>query len=214
MVECFIFDLDGVIVNTSKYHFLAWKKIADQLNIHITEIENEQLKGISREDSLKTILKLGNRKISEKDFKSLLNLKNKIYLKMIDNIDKSALLPLVSEKLEYLKALNRKIVLASSSKNAKAVLEKTGLVKSFDAIVDGNEILKPKPEPEIFLIAAKKVNILPKYCVVFEDAVAGIEAAKKAEMLAIGIGENDILHQANFVFKNFSEISNEFLRNI
>lgn len=214
MISCFIFDLDGVIVNTSVHHFRAWQQIAKQLGIEFSENDNQKLKGISREDSLNTLLEIGNQKISDAEFKKLLDLKNSIYLDLINGLDKTAVLPSVTEKLNFLKYSAYKIALASSSKNAKTVLNRIGLNDYFDAVIDGNRITKPKPDPEIFLTAAKLTESNAENCTVFEDAFAGISAAKEAGMLAIGIGNKEDLYNADYVFEDFGQISNQFLKSL
>lgn len=213
-IRTYIFDLDGVIVDTAKYHYLAWKKSADELGIDFTKENNELLKGVSRIRSLEIILELGNKQISDADFDRFLIQKNKDYLSYIEKMDKSKILPGVLNALNWIKEKGGKIVLGSASKNAKPILEKVGLMEYFDAIVDGNDVSKAKPDPEVFLIGAEKVNSNPKECVVFEDAVAGIQAANVAGMLSIGIGNKDILHEADYVFQNFTEIKNKFLEEL
>ncbi len=214
MITTYIFDLDGVIVDTAKYHYLAWKKLADELEIDFTLEHNELLKGVSRIRSLEIILELGKKEISTSDFERFLIQKNEDYLTYIDKMDSSEILPDVLEKLKFVKEINGKIVLGSASKNAKPILEKVGLLEYFDAIVDGNDVSKAKPDPEVFLIGAQKVNSNPLECVVFEDAVAGIQAANIAGMLSIGIGDKATLNEADYVFKDFTEIGNEFLQNL
>lgn len=214
MITTYIFDLDGVIVDTAKYHYLAWKKLADELEIDFTLEHNELLKGVSRIRSLEIILELGKKEISTSDFERFLIQKNEDYLTYIDKMDSSEILPDVLEKLKFVKEINGKIVLGSASKNAKPILEKVGLLEYFDAIVDGNDVSKAKPDPEVFLIGAQKVNSNPLECVVFEDAVAGIQAANIAGMLSIGIGDKSTLNEADYVFKDFTEIENEFLQNL
>ncbi len=204
-INTYIFDLDGVIVDTAKYHFLAWKKLADELGIDFTHEHNELLKGVSRIRSLEIILELGNIQISDAEFDRCLNQKNKDYLTYIDKMDESEILPGVLDALNFIKGKGGKIVLGSASKNAKPILEKVGLVDYFDAIIDGNDVSKAKPDPEVFLLGAKKVNSKPEECVVFEDAVAGIQAAKNAGMISIGIGNKEVLNEADFVFKDFME---------
>ena len=211
-INTFIFDLDGVIVDTAKYHFLAWKKLADEIEIDFTHEHNELLKGVSRIRSLEIILELGKKEISISDFERFLIQKNEDYLSYIDKMDASEILPDVLEKLKFVQSINGKIVLGSASKNAKPILEKVGLLEYFDAIVDGNDVSKAKPDPEVFLIGAQKVNSNPLECVVFEDAVAGIQAANIAGMLSIGIGSKETLSEADYVFTDFTEIGNEFLQ--
>ncbi|SEB48924.1 beta-phosphoglucomutase [Tenacibaculum sp. MAR_2009_124] len=207
----FIFDLDGVMVDTAKYHFLAWKNLANSLGIDFSNEQNEQLKGVSRIRSLEKILSWGNKTISQEEFDSLLHEKNEEYLKYIENMDESEILPDVPRVLELLLANNSPVALGSASKNARAILQKVNLLNKFNAIVDGNDVSKAKPDPEVFINAAEKIKINPSKCVVFEDSVAGVQAAKKANMLAIGIGEKSILHEADYVFRDFREMSTEFI---
>lgn len=211
MIQCFIFDLDGVLVNTSIYHFQAWQKIALQLSIPFTEADNERLKGLSREDSLQTLLQVGGMSIGQEEAEVLLNQKNRIYLDLIAQIDESAVLPGVRIVLSRLKQSACPLVLASSSKNAKFVIQKTGLEDFFNEVVDGHQISKPKPNPEIFLTAAFLAGAQAKNCLVFEDAAAGVKAAKSAGMRCIGIGEKEPLKEADFVFSDFTRFSPEFL---
>ena len=213
-IRTYIFDLDGVIVDTAKYHYLAWKKTADELRIDFTKENNELLKGVSRIRSLEIILELGNKKISDAEFDRILNEKNENYLSYIDKMDASEILPGVLDVLKWIKEKGGKIVLGSASKNAKPILEKVGLMEYFDAIVDGNDVSKAKPDPEVFLLGAERTNSKPEESVVFEDAVAGIQAANNAGMLSIGIGEKEILKEADYVFQNFTEIENEFLEKL
>ncbi len=207
----FIFDLDGVIVDTAKYHFLAWKKLANDLGIDFTEEENEQLKGVSRVKSLEKILAWGNKTLSENDFNAQMAKKNEDYLSHIAKMDESEILPDVPKVLNFLSENKQPISLGSASKNARTILERVNLKEQFDAIVDGNDVTKAKPDPEVFLIAAKLLNVAPENCIVFEDSVAGVEAANVANMISIGIGSKDVLGHANYVFKDFTEIDNQFL---
>lgn len=210
----FIFDLDGVIVDTAKYHFLAWKKLANSLGIDFTEEENEQLKGVSRVRSLEKILSWGNKTISEDKFMELMSAKNTDYLSHISKMDEDEILPDVPKILNLLKDKEQPISLGSASKNARTILERVNLKKHFDAIVDGNDVSKAKPNPEVFLIAAKLLNVKPEHCIVFEDSVAGVEAANAANMVSIGIGSEDVLGHAKYIFKDFTEISNEFINSL
>jgi beta-phosphoglucomutase len=210
----FIFDLDGVIVDTAKYHFLAWKRLAKSLDIDFTEEENEQLKGVSRVKSLEKILSWGNKTISENKFTELMAKKNEEYLSYIADMGSDEILPDVPRVLNTLIAKQQPISLGSASKNARIILDRVDLKKHFDAIVDGNDVSKAKPDPEVFLIAAKLLNMKPKNCIVFEDSVAGVEAANLANMVSIGIGSKDVLGHAQYVFKDFKEISDEFLNTL
>lgn len=214
MVTTYIFDLDGVIVDTAKYHYLAWKKLAGELGIDFTHENNELLKGVSRIRSLEIILELGNRQISDADFDRCLIQKNKDYLAYIDNMDSSEILPGIRKTFDFIKEKGGKTVLGSASKNAKQILEKIGLLDYFDAIVDGNDVSKAKPDPEVFLLGAGRVKAGPEQCIVFEDSIAGIQAANIAGMTSIGIGDKEILYEADFVFSDFTQITNAFLQNL
>ena len=212
--KAFIFDLDGVIVDTAKYHFLAWKKIATELGIEFTEEHNELLKGVSRVRSLDIILELGNREASQEDKNKWLTQKNNDYLSQLVDMDSSEILPGVFEVLKYLKENNQSIALGSASKNARPILEKTGLLSYFDAVVDGNDVSNAKPDPEVFLMAAKLLNIEPENSIVFEDSVAGVQAANIAKMTSIGIGEATTLNEAKYIFKDFTEIETSFITSL
>lgn len=212
--KCFIFDLDGVIVDTAKYHYLAWQKIAHQLGIEFTPEHNEELKGVSRVRSLDLILALGNMEASQEDKNKWLVQKNEDYLSYLVNMDESEILPGVLPVLIYLKENNQKIVLGSASKNAKPILEKAKIIDYFDAIVDGNDVSNAKPDPEVFIQGAKKVNFSNEQCIVFEDSVAGIQAANIAGMTSVGIGEETILHEAQYVFPDFTHIDLNFIQNL
>lgn len=210
----FIFDLDGVIVDTAKYHFKAWKSLADELGIHFDETLNEELKGVSRVDSLHKILNWGGLTISEDEFNAFLVSKNEDYLAYIDKMDADEILPDVCRVLDYLKSKGCAIALGSASKNAVKILTKVGLLHYFDAIVDGNSVSNAKPNPEVFLKAADLLGVIPKECVVFEDAIAGIEAANNAEMYAVGIGNSKTLKNAQIVFDDFTSLSDAFLNQL
>lgn len=207
----FIFDLDGVIVDTAKYHYLAWKKLANDLGFEFTEEQNEMFKGVSRKRCLEILLDIGNVEATQDQFDKWMVEKNIDYLKYIDKMDESEILPDVIKILNFLSKHNQPIALGSASKNAKPILDKVGLLSYFDAIVDGNNVTRAKPDPEVFLIAAGQLGVNPEKCLVFEDAVAGIQAANNANMISIGIGKKDILHESNYVFNDFTEIENEFL---
>ena len=210
----FIFDLDGVIVDTAKYHFLAWQNLAKSIDIDFTHEQNEQLKGVSRVKSLEKILEWGNKTISEELFASLMGKKNEEYLSFIEKMTDEEILPDVPKILNYLIEKQQPISLGSASKNARPILEKVNLLSKFDAIVDGNDVSKAKPDPEVFLIAAKHLNMKPEDCIVFEDSVAGVQAANTANMISIGIGEKEVLHEADYIFSDFTEIENSFIEEL
>jgi len=207
----FIFDLDGVIVDTAKYHFLAWKKIANELGIDFTLEHNELLKGVSRVRSLDIILELGKIEASQEDKDKWLIQKNEDYLSYLVDMNETEILPGVMKVLKFLKENNQLIALGSASKNARPILEKTGVLSYFDAVVDGNDVVNAKPDPEVFVHAARLLNVSNEDSIVFEDSVAGVQAANIAKMLSIGIGEETTLHEAEYIFKDFTEINATFL---
>ncbi len=207
----FIFDLDGVIVDTAKYHYLAWKKLADELGIEFTEEDNERFKGVSRKRCLEILLEMGNIDASQQQIDAWLFEKNEDYLSYIDRMDESEILPDVPKVLDYLQARKIPMALGSASKNAKPILQKVNLLSYFNTLVDGNQVTKAKPNPEVFLIAGKNLGVQPENCVVFEDALAGIEAANIAGMTSIGIGDPKVLVHAKYNFTDFTEIDFTFL---
>jgi beta-phosphoglucomutase len=211
MKKAFIFDLDGVIVDTAKYHFLAWQKLAQELGIEFTPEHNEELKGVSRVRSLDIILELGGIQASQEDKNKWLIQKNEEYLSYLVDIDESEILPGVLPVLHYLKDKKQLIALGSASKNARPILEKTGILNLFDAIVDGNDVSNAKPDPEVFLQAAKKLGATNENSIVFEDSVAGVQAANIANMTSIGIGGATTLHEAKYIFEDFTFIDVSFI---
>ncbi len=210
----FIFDLDGVIVDTAKYHFIAWRNLANSIDIDFTELQNEQLKGVSRVKSLEKILKWGSKEISENQFTHLMQQKNDDYLSHIEKMDKQEILPDVCKVLDFLTEKEQGIALGSASKNARMILKKVNLIGQFEAIVDGNDVTKGKPNPEVFLNAAKELGIQNKDCIVFEDSVAGIQAANAADMISIGIGDAAVLYEADHVFNDFTEMDIDFIKKL
>ncbi len=209
-----IFDLDGVIVDTAKFHYLAWRKMANNLGFDISLEQNEELKGVSRVLSLQRILKWGKKEVSEEDFERLMKEKNEDYLSSISSMSEEDLLPGVEKTLNYLTANNIPFALGSASKNARPILKSLKIHDRFAAIVDGNDVSRAKPDPEVFLIAAEKLHMKPADCIVFEDSVAGIEAANVAGMTSIGLGEEIVLKQADHIFADATEIDIEFLEKI
>ena len=203
-----IFDLDGVLVDTAKYHYLAWKELAEKLGFDFTEKDNEKLKGVSREKSLEILLEIGQIKADENQKKIWAEEKNKTYVEYLKKLDQSALL---EGTLDYLKALHSKgikISLGSASKNAPLILSQLKIEKYFDAIVDGNCITKAKPNPEVFLQGARALNLSAADCAVFEDSLAGIQAAHAGEMLSVAVGTKANLPGANYYIKNLGEAKN------
>ncbi len=213
-METCIFDLDGVIVDTAKYHFLAWKKLAEELGITITEKDNERLKGVGRMESLNIILSIGGLQIDDDKKEELTEKKNSWFVDYIQMMKSDEIFNGVAELLSDLKANNVKIALASSSKNAKTVIAKLGIEDWFEVVVDGNMITHSKPHPEIFLTAAERLHVSPENCIVVEDAEAGVNAAKKAGMKCIGIGDPKRLYKADKVVDHIEKISLEELRKL
>jgi beta-phosphoglucomutase len=212
--KAFIFDLDGVIVDTAKYHFLAWQKIASEIGIEFTPEHNENLKGVSRIRSLDLILALGDIQASQEDKNKWLIQKNEDYLSYLVDMNFSEILPGVMPVLEYLKENNQGIALGSASKNARPILEKTGILSYFNVIIDGNDVTNAKPDPEVFVQAAKGLQIANENAIVFEDSVAGVQAANTAKMISIGIGEANILHEAQYIFKDFTFMDLSFIESL
>ena len=210
----FIFDLDGVIVDTAKYHYLAWKKLADELGVPFTEEDNENFKGVSRKRCLEILLEMGNIDVSQEQFDNWLKEKNDDYLSYIATMDESEILPDVLKVLKFLKDKQIPMALGSASKNARPILEKVKLITYFDTVVDGNAVTKAKPDPEVFVIAANTLGVAPEDCVVFEDALAGIEAANVAGMKSVGIGNPEVLSEADYNLWDFTEIDLDFLNDL
>lgn len=212
--KAFLFDLDGVIVDTAKYHFKAWQNLAEGLQIPFTQEQNEQLKGVSRVRSLEKILEWGGKTISKPEFDRFLIEKNEEYLQFIETMKTSEILPDVPRVLDFLLEQDQAVGLGSASKNARLILKKVQLYDKFQTIVDGTDVTKAKPDPEVFLIGARRLGISPENCIVFEDSVAGIQAANIANMVSIGIGEKHILHEADYVFEDFTQIKTDFLNQL
>jgi beta-phosphoglucomutase len=198
-----LFDLDGVLVDTAIYHFQAWKMLGENFNYQLTEEQNEQLKGVSRVESLNRILDWANYSATPEQKEAWLIEKNENYLQLISNMNPAEILPGVLDFLGQIKEQGYKIALGSASKNSEVILTKTGLLPWFDVIIDGNKVTKSKPDPEVFLKGAEGLGFQPEECIVFEDAQAGVEAAKKGGMKAIGIGEASVLKEADKVIPSF-----------
>jgi beta-phosphoglucomutase len=192
-----IFDLDGVLVDTAKYHYLAWKRLAGELGFDFTEADNERLKGVSRVRSLEILLDLGRRSMDEAEKEAAAARKNAWYVEYLNTLDEGALLPGSWEYLHYLRERHIRIALGSASKNAPLILNRLKIAELFDAVVDGNAVHKAKPDPEVFLKGAAALSLPPPDCVVFEDSLAGIEAAKKGGMRAVALGTPELLPGAD-----------------
>lgn len=208
-----LFDLDGVIVDTASHHFVAWRTLADELGVAFDESDNEKLKGVSRVDSLEFILQKGNLVLDSNTKLRLMEKKNAHYLGLAAQIQPSDALPGIVALIDELKVLGVKIGLGSSSKNAEQILSKLGLLDAFDTIVDGNHLTLSKPDPEVFLMGANALGLLPEECLVLEDASAGVQAAISGGFCVLGIGRKEELGQADAVVSglgdlNWSEIQN------
>ena len=196
MIKGLIFDLDGVIVDTAKYHFLAWKSLADELGIPFNAADNERLKGVSRMASLEIILELGQKSFTQEEKETLCTRKNDLYLTYIHQMKKDEIFPGVREFIENARQDGYLISLGSASANAGLILDKLEIRGLFDAIVDGTVVSVAKPEPDIFMKAAELLGLPCRQCLVFEDSVAGIEAAHRAGMAAVGVGPKVLLPEA------------------
>lgn len=206
MILGYIFDLDGVIVDTAKYHYLAWKRLARELGFEFTIKDNERLKGVSRMASLEILLETGKLSFDEKTKLELADRKNRWYIEYINEMKEDEILPGVKKFLENARSAGIKTALGSASKNALTILGRLKLIDFFDAIIDGNKVSKAKPDPEVFLLAAQKLRITPEHCVVFEDAKAGIEAAKGAGMKCVGVGTSLELSDVDITIPGFENI--------
>ncbi|QFF99148.1 beta-phosphoglucomutase [Psychrobacillus glaciei] len=206
--QAFIYDLDGVITDTAEFHFFAWKKLADGLGVSIDRQFNEQLKGISRMDSLEQILKLNSSlvRFTKEEKVNLANQKNVYYLELIESINSTNILPGIECLLKKNKELNIKVALGSASKNAVQVLNQLGLTKYFDFIVDASKVKKGKPNPETFTTAADHLGIPYSSCIGIEDAAAGIEAINEANMFSVGVGTIEHLSHADYLVGDTSKL--------
>ena len=212
--KLFIFDLDGVIVDTAKYHFLAWKNIATELDIDFTIEQNELLKGVNRENSLLKILEFENKSIELSLFNSLLIKKNNIYLRYVEKINSNDVIDGIINSIDYIKKNKHYLALGSASKNAQMILRKLELFECFDIIIDGTITENAKPNPEVFLRSMNRLKVKPEDCIVFEDSISGITAANTAGMTSIGIGNKDVLFKATHNFSKFNLITNQFLSHL
>jgi beta-phosphoglucomutase len=201
-----IFDLDGVIVDTARYHYLAWKRLANENGFDFSETDNERLKGVSRTRSLEILLEIGGLTVDDAAKEKMAAQKNGWYVDYIQNMDASEILPGAVNYLESLRSKGIKTALGSASKNAPLILGRLGIAALFDSVVDGNKVHLAKPDPEVFLRAASEVNIPPGSCVVFEDAEAGVEAAHRAGMGVVGIGKPAALREADMVIDGLYQL--------
>jgi len=209
-----IFDLDGVIVDTVPAHYVAWKAMADELNIPFTEVDNEQLKGVSRTESMKRILEMGRVVKSNVEIEEMTTKKNHIYVDIISKMTPEDILPGVVEFLDLLDENHIDVALGSSSKNAPVILKAVGLADRFKVSVDGNQISHSKPHPEVFLLGADRLGYKPSECVVFEDAISGVQAAKRGNFKCIGVGDSSVLGEADVVVPNMKNIDLTIFNNL
>lgn len=214
MIKACIFDMDGVIVDSAKYHFLAWQRLAAELSITFTEEDNEKLKGLSRVDSLERILEKGDLQLDNDTKLALMDQKNQWYLESIKEMKPEEVLPGVREFLVSLQENAISIALGSSSKNAQLILEKCDLTSFFSSVIDGNKVTFSKPDPEVFLKGAAEMKVSPKDTVVFEDAMAGVAAANSGGFFAVGIGEEASLREAKVVIPGFDNFTLSALQSI
>lgn len=206
MLHACIFDLDGVLVDTAIYHYKAWKRLANELGFDFTHDQNEQLKGISRMDSLDKILNWGNIQVSQETKIELAEKKNTWYVQMISSMSTDEVLPGAKKLLDAIRESGLKCALGSASRNSSLILDRTSLSSYFDVIVDGNSVTSSKPDPEVFLKGATLLGVNPSNCIVFEDGIAGVMAAISAGMKVIGIGRVEVLKMADLVVGGLDQI--------
>ena len=206
MIKACIFDLDGVIVDTAKYHFTAWRRLANEFGFDFTEVENEKLKGVGRMESLELILSWGGIELSEEDKKAWASKKNDWYKERILEMGTEEILEGVRAFLDELQSRNIRYALGSASKNAATVMKQIGLEHEFVAIIDGTKTTKGKPDPQVFQMGADALGIQPSECIVFEDAAKGVQAALNGGFHAVGVGKPEHLGHAHFVVPNFKNL--------
>jgi beta-phosphoglucomutase len=194
-----IFDLDGVIVDTAKYHYLAWKRLAQEYGFDICVNDNERLKGVSRLRSLDILLEIGGLRVDDATKQTMASKKNEWYVDYIHQLSEAEVLPGAKDYLRVIRQKGVRTAIGSASKNASLILEKLHIQSLFDVVIDGTKVQETKPDPQVFLLAAKELHLLPENCVVFEDAEAGIEAARRAGMGTVGIGSPLALQHADIV---------------
>lgn len=216
MIKACIFDLDGVIVDTAKYHYIAWKRLANELGIELTKEENENLKGVSRMQTLEIILTKGNQQnnFTKEEKIALATKKNNWYREFIKKMDRSEVLPGVVNFLDTLKANGYKIALGSASRNAPTILEVTEMTHYFEVIIDGNKTTRSKPDPQVFQMGAAGLGVEPNEAVVFEDSYKGVDAALAGGFYAVGIGSPQKLGKANFVIDGLHQMNLERLNSL
>jgi len=206
MIRAIIFDLDGVICFTDKYHYLAWKAIADQLGVHFDEIINHRLRGVSRLESLNVILERYDGTLGMDQKQTLMDQKNTEYRSYLARMSPADLHPDTLRTLKVLRARGYLLAIGSVSKNTPYILERLGLSDFFDAVSDGNGLINSKPDPEVFLKASERLGIPPESCLVVEDAVAGIEAARHAGMVAVSLGDASTKGAGDYCLDRFDQL--------
>jgi len=213
-IKTCIFDLDGVICDTAKYHYLAWKRLAKSIGFELTSDHDEHMKGIGRMQSLELILGWAKIELIQSEKEQLCEKKNNWFIEYIQTITPADILPGVELFLKQLKDNHYKIALGSASKNAPVILKKLGIAHYFDAIVDGNNVTQPKPNPEVFLKGAEMTNTAPENCVVFEDALSGVEAGLNGGMFVVGVGDSNVLSKAHICITTFEHFSTKQFDNL
>lgn len=208
-IKGFIFDLDGVLTDTAEYHYRGWKRLADEEGMPFTREDNEFLRGIPRRESLMLILK--ERIYPEDRIRQMMERKNNYYLEFIKEISPRDLLPGARELLEEIRSTGLKSALGSASKNAPEVVRRLGIANLLDAISDGNSVERQKPAPDLFLHAARQLNLKPEECVVVEDAAAGIEAARAGGFHTVGLGPRERVGEAEVIFPSLAGVHLDML---
>jgi beta-phosphoglucomutase len=206
-IKACLFDLDGVLVDTARYHFIAWKRLSESLGVPFSEHDNEQLKGVSRVESLEYILRKGMLHADDEHKQQWMDTKNTWYLELVNTMHPDELLPNVRNFLKELKDAGYLIGLGSSSKNAQMILDKTGITPFFDTVVDGRHTSHSKPHPEVFVTGAQNLGVLPSETIVFEDALSGIDAALAGGFYAIGLGQPEVLKKAHWVIPSLQSFN-------
>lgn len=206
MKKAVIFDLDGVIVSTDGFHYRAWKAMADNEGIYFDETINNRLRGVSRMESLEIILERATKTYTAEEKEAMATAKNDIYRESLVQLTPDDILPGVMNMLTTLRGMGVKLAIGSSSKNTPVILKQIGLGDYFDAVADGNQIKNSKPDPEVFLLAAKLLGIDPAECVVVEDAYAGIDAAKAGGMKAVGVGDASKYEKADVTGATMADV--------
>jgi beta-phosphoglucomutase len=210
-IQGVIFDLDGVLVTTDEYHYLGWKRLAEELGIPFSREDNHRQRGVSRMESLEVILEKTTRTFSQIEKHDLAERKNRYYVELLQNLAPADALPGARDLLEELKRRGLLLAVGSSSRNTPLIMQKVDLCRYFDAVADGNDITRSKPDPEVFLLAAVRLGLDPGYCVVVEDAEAGVAAAKAAGMRCIGVGDSTNVGAADTVVASVAEITPEMV---